>query len=118
MEPLFVEYFVNFVISGHDHAFMRTHPMVGKKLDVSGKGPIYFTLGAGGNREHHARGYIHDEPEIWVAKRDNFEYGYGHFFAPNATHAHFSWVRDGTTDQGDHDDVWLTNQYAHARDAS
>jgi hypothetical protein len=110
MEPLFVEHTVNIIVSGHDHAYMRTHSMVGGKLDLSGKGPKYFILGAGGNRELHSRGYVHDTPEVWVAKRDNDEYGYGHFFAANATHAHFTWVRDGTTTEGVQDNVWLINQ--------
>jgi acid phosphatase type 7 len=110
MEPLFVKYHVNLVLSGHDHAFLRTHPMVGGKLDLSGKGPVYLTLGAGGNREGHPEGYINDVPESWVAKRDNYEYGYGNLFVANATHAHFTWVRDGTTTQGVQDDVWFMNQ--------
>ena len=84
--------------------------MIGNKLDVSGKGPVYFTLGAGGNREEHSRGYIHETPEPWVAKRDNDEYGFGNLFIANHTHAHFSWVRDGTTTKGVQDDVWLKNQ--------
>jgi hypothetical protein len=32
-------------------------------------------------------------------------------FLANDTHAHFRWVRDGTTDEGIRDDVWLENQY-------
>ena len=110
MEPLFVKYHVNIVVSGHDHAYMRTHSMIGNKLDVFGNGPIYFTLGAGGNREEHSKGYIHRKPEPWVAKRDNYEYGFGNLFLANQTHAHFSWVRDGTTERGIQDDVWLKNQ--------
>jgi hypothetical protein len=111
MEPLFVQYQVNLIVSGHDHAFMRTHPMVKSHRDPSGKGPIYLTLGAGGNREEHPKGYINDTPEEWVAKRDDQEYGYGHLFVPNRTHAHFNWVRDGTTEQGSRDSVWLENQF-------
>ena len=110
MEPLFVTYHVNLIISGHDHAYMRTYPMIGQKLDLTNNGPYYITIGAGGNREHHTRGYIHDQPEVWVVKRDNEEYGYGHLFAANATHARFNWVRDGTTTEGIQDSVWLTNQ--------
>lgn len=110
MEPLFVQYQVNLIVSGHDHAFMRTHPMVGSQRDPSKKGPVYLTLGAGGNREQHSKGYIHDIPEDWVAKRDDTEYGYGHLFVANRTHAHFNWVRDGTTQDGTRDSVWLENQ--------
>ena len=113
MEPLFVKYHVNLVVSGHDHAYMRTHSMKGlKTVDPTGRSPIYLTLGAGGNREEHSAGYIHpDRQEEWVIKRDISEYGYGHLFLANATHGHFHWVRDGTTDEGIHDDVWFENQY-------
>ena len=107
MEPLFVKYNVNLVLSGHDHAYMRTTPMVG--MDRSDTGPIYLTLGAGGNREEHAHGYIHNTPEDWVVKRDRKEYGYGHLFLANATHAQFHWVRDATTKDGIRDDVWIEN---------
>jgi hypothetical protein len=108
MEPLFVEYNVNFIISGHDHAYMRTTPMVGTHASDVGA-PIYLTLGAGGNREQHSKGYIHPEPEEWVAKRDHQEYGYGHLFLANQTHARLDWVQDGTTEEGIQDSVWVEN---------
>ena len=112
MEPLFVKYGVNLVFSGHDHAYLRTHPMAYGKTDPDGKSPIYFIVGAGGNREMHARAYINEtQPEEWVAVRDRFEYGYGNLFVQNATHAYFTWVRDGTTDAGAHDSVWLENKH-------
>lgn len=109
MEPLFVEYQVNIVVSGHDHAYMRTEPMKG--MEINDKGPIYLTLGAGGNREQHSKGYIHPDPEEWVVKRDIWEYGFGHLQIPNATHAYLTWVRDGTTTEGIRDSVWLQNHY-------
>mmetsp|Transcript_26557 Transcript_26557/g.73289 ORF Transcript_26557/g.73289 Transcript_26557/m.73289 type:complete len:433 (+) Transcript_26557:97-1395(+) len=111
VEDLLFQYQVNFVISGHDHAYLRTLPLYeGRVVDGA---PIYLTLGAGGNREQHSDGYQHDEPEPWVAKRDISDYGYGHLHLPNATHAKFVWVRDGTTDLGILDEVWLPNQYSN-----
>ncbi|KAL7561601.1 hypothetical protein ACA910_004190 [Epithemia clementina (nom. ined.)] len=111
MEPLFLMYEVNIVISGHDHAYMRTHPMFEGSVVPDGRAPIYLTLGAGGNREGHAPGFRNPDPEPWVAKRDNSEYGYGHLYLPNATHARLTWVRDGTTDMGVHDSAWIKNYY-------
>jgi hypothetical protein len=111
MEPLFVKYQVNLIVSGHDHAYMRTTAMNQNNKADDDKGPIYLTLGAGGNREQHPKGYIHEKPEDWVVKRDDQEYGYGHLFLANATHAKFNWVRDGTTSEGTRDSVWLENQY-------
>lgn len=118
IEPLLVKYQVNLVLSGHDHAYLRTHPLVGTKppftIDPQ-KGVIYWTLGAGGNREQHNKGYLHETPESWVAQRELSEYGYGQFLAANATHARLTWMRDGTTQEGITDDVWITNHYTHGR---
>ncbi|KAI2499596.1 acid phosphatase [Fragilaria crotonensis] len=111
MEPLFVLYGVNLIVAGHDHAYSRSYPVAFDKRDPNDKAPIYMTLGAGGNRELHARAYLHPEPEEWVAKRDRFEYGYGNWFVQNATHSHFNWVRDGTTTEGVHDHVWIINPH-------
>ena len=83
---------------GHDHAYMRTHPVFWGKVDETGIAPVYLTLGAGGNHEGHPKGYRNKVPEPWVAKRSMQDYGYGHLFAANATHARFHWVRDWTTD--------------------
>lgn len=111
VEDLFLEYGVNFVISGHDHAYMRTHPMYQGQVDPTGKAPIYLTLGAAGNREQHSKGYRHDTQEEWVVKRDLCDYGYGHLFLANASHARFNWVRDGVSDMGVVDHVWLKNPH-------
>ena len=111
MEPLFVKYGVNIVVSGHDHAYLRTKPMQGREFDETGLGPVYLTLGAGGNREGHTGGYVHDAPEAWVAKRNNDEFGYGHLYLANATHAHFRWVRDGVSQHPMQDTIWFTNPH-------
>ena len=83
--------------------------MTGDHASATGTGPIHLTLGAGGNREGHSKKFIHDTPEDWVSKRDHQEYGYGNLFFANRTHAHFHWVRDGTTEDGVHDSVWIEN---------
>jgi acid phosphatase type 7 len=112
IQDLLRSYQVNLVVSGHDHAYLRTHPLHREEVDPTGRSPIYWTLGAGGNREQHARGYIHDTPEAFVAKRDNDEYGYGHLFVKNQTHAHLQWVRDGTSSsEVVRDSVWIENYY-------
>lgn len=111
MEPLFVKHNVNLVISGHCHAYMRTHGVVYNKRVKNG--PVYIIVGAGGNREGHSHGYQHDTPEEWIAKRDEQEFGYGRLHVRNKTHARWSWVRDGTTPKGVRDDVWIEN-YHHS----
>ena len=111
MEPLFVKYGVNIVVSGHDHGFMKTHSLAFGQVDPTGLSPIYLTLGAGGNREEHPPGYRHEEPEAWVAERNIQEYGYGHLFVPNATHALFDWIRDGTPVKAAQDQEWIYNPH-------
>jgi hypothetical protein len=118
LQDILKEYKVNVVISGHDHAYLRTHPVHRDVVDPTGRSPTYWTLGAGGNREGHARGYVHDVPEPWVAVRNNDEFGFGHFFAPNATHARMQWIRDDENDDtasadGEvlRDSVWIENYY-------
>lgn len=95
LREVFQDHKVNLVVSGHDHAYLRT-----KALDPEGSvasdkdAPVFWTLGAGGNREGHSK-YINPFwAEHWVAKRDNDEFGFGLFFAPNRTHAHLQWMRD------------------------
>jgi hypothetical protein len=110
MEPLFKEYGVNIVVSGHDHAYMRTKPMFEGEVDPTGKSPVYFIVGEGGNREGHVKRYLHETPESWVAVRDLTVFGFGTLDVMNATHAKWQWNMDGRTD-GFKDDVWFENQF-------
>jgi len=112
MEDLFRDYGVNLVLSGHDHAYMRSNPMYKGKLDKRGKSPIYLIVGEGGNREGHNKAYLHPNPEDWVAVRDKSVYGFGLLEVKNSTTAHWRWNMDGKDENdGFHDNVWLTNQF-------
>lgn len=93
---------------------MRTYPLAYDRVDATGLGPVYLTLGAGGNREGHAMGYRNPfKKEKWVAARSLDDFGYGNLFVPNATHAQFRWVRDYISTNSDFQDVvWLTNPHA------
>ena len=106
LRQVFQRYRVNLVVSGHDHAYLRT-----KAMDASGKvakdikaGPIFWTLGAGGNREGLSKYRNPNQAEDFVAKRDNDEFGFGLFFAPNKTHAHLQWMRDDDNHYDDSND--------------
>jgi len=48
-EPLFLNYGVDVVLSGHVHAYERTHPVYQYQLNPCG--PIYLAIGDGGNIE-------------------------------------------------------------------
>jgi Iron/zinc purple acid phosphatase-like protein C len=103
--------FLSSASSGHDHAYMRTHPLAFNQTDETGKAPVYLTLGAGGNHEGHPQGYRNAEQEPWVAKRTMQDFGYGNLFLANATHARLQWVRDRTTNTDFQDIVWFENAH-------
>lgn len=49
VEPLLYAAGVNIVVNGHVHAYQRTHPVFNYTLDANG--PVYITVGDGGNQE-------------------------------------------------------------------
>jgi hypothetical protein len=118
MEPLFVQYRVNVVLSGHQHAYVRSHSLgPNARVDKTGTSPIYFTVGTGG--QSHSLGPIHPHsngspnsseghPDAWVAARDHTTFGAGQLQLINATHAY--WERllieddEEEADDDDHDD--------------
>ncbi|KXZ54062.1 hypothetical protein GPECTOR_5g17 [Gonium pectorale] len=55
-EDIFYEYGVDMVFNGHVHAYERTHPMYKYRPDTCG--PIYVTIGDGGNVEGPYRNYV------------------------------------------------------------
>ena len=57
-EPLFYKWRVDFVINGHVHAYERTHPMYNYQKDNCG--PVYITIGDGGNVEGPYRSFVDD----------------------------------------------------------
>lgn len=73
MEPLFYKNKVNIVFSGHVHAYERSYPVYLNKTDS--RGPVYITIGDGGNLEGHDTQYV-ETPE-WSAFRNGTQYGYG-----------------------------------------
>ena len=122
MEPLFVKYHVNVVLSGHNHAYVRSYPMIGPNRtdddDDEDRAPIYFTIGTGG--DSHSQGPRHPDqpPEPWVAHRDNKEYGFGEITFVNTTHAYFQRILN----QGDkalpasRDEVWIRRNDVRRRE--
>jgi hypothetical protein len=73
METLFYDNKVNIVFSGHVHAYERSYPVYLNKTDP--RGPVYITIGDGGNLEGHDTQYV-GQPE-WSAFRNGTQYGYG-----------------------------------------
>lgn len=101
MEPLFVQYKVNIVFTGHIHAYQRTANVAMEVLDPSG--PMHITIGAGG-RACNAP-FKSEIPEDWVMKRDASIYGYGRFDIFNQTHAEWKWIPLSSSDEHDYNVV-------------
>lgn len=123
MEPLFRQYGVNLVFAGHNHAYVRTHSLKysNATIDLSGKSPVYVTIGTGG--DSHSPGPISPTPEPWVASRDRLNFGAGELQLVNATHAYWErllvveeMLKDGYSDDESSnpslDPVWFFNYHA------
>ncbi|KAB8138114.1 metallophosphoesterase [Gracilibacillus oryzae] len=48
--PVFDEFGVDLVLNGHDHIYLRSHPMKGGQQVAEGEGTTYMTPGATGNK--------------------------------------------------------------------
>jgi acid phosphatase type 7 len=126
MEPLFLQHQVNMVFSGHQHAYVRSHPLPQQqqqqqnnnnnnnhgKMDAAnnGGGIVYFTVGTGG--DSHSQGPLRPhQPEEWVAARDHTTFGAGRLQLVNATHAYWErllWSSSMTEDDDDDDESAAT----------
>jgi len=122
LEPLFVEYNVNLVLTGHIHAYQRTDYVAFG--NVTETGPMHITIGAGG-RQCDAP-FTNKEPEEWIKARDASMYGYGRITIQNETHAEWRWIPISPADEGynivkgdkekhlpslDHDKLIIENQH-------
>ena len=81
------------VISGHVHAYERTHPVY-KNVTQPGA-PTYIVVGDGGNREGHAKDYM-PQPG-WSAFRNGLDFGHGRLSIVNQTHMLWEWQTNDAT---------------------
>jgi len=112
-EPLFNEYKVNLVFSGHVHAYERFHPTgVNASCDNGdSSGPTYVTVGDAGNHEGL---YL---PEILTnfyqlkcsAYRNNEYYGFGFLKVHNESVAEWVWMPNPQGSERLPPDQWGTN---------
>lgn len=90
LKTLFAEHRVDLVVGGHDHSYMRTHPVLHDQVDA--RGPVYIVVGVGGSNEGPpGQGFHHMDPEPWVATRRLDTSGYGHITVHNATNAYWDY---------------------------
>ncbi|XP_062117573.1 probable purple acid phosphatase 20 [Humulus lupulus] len=90
MEELLYSARVDVVFAGHVHAYERFTRVYNDKADKCG--PIYITIGDGGNREGLATKYIDPKPEISIFREASFGHGQLEFL--NGSHAHWTWHRN------------------------
>ena len=50
-EPLWLQYGVDLLFSGHVHAYERSNPVANYSVDPSGCAPVQLIVGDGGNHE-------------------------------------------------------------------
>mmetsp|Transcript_9098 Transcript_9098/g.22265 ORF Transcript_9098/g.22265 Transcript_9098/m.22265 type:complete len:676 (+) Transcript_9098:247-2274(+) len=101
LEPLFVEYNVNLVLTGHIHAYQRTDYVANGT--VTDTGPMHITIGAGGRKCDAP--FTNKEPEEWIKTRDASMYGYGRVTIHNETHAEWRWIPIAPSELHDYNQV-------------
>jgi hypothetical protein len=89
-EPVFYKFKVNLVLTGHVHAYERTHPVYMDTIDPNG--PTYIVIGNAGNNEGHASTYL-TQPK-WSAYRNGTQYGYGLLIVKNSEQIEWKWFRN------------------------
>ena len=97
MESLLHTHGVDLVLSGHVHAYERTHPVYNGCPNECG--PIYLNLGDAGNREGAYVPWLMPQP-AWSAFREG-TFGAGMLRIVNETHAYYSWTRAAPVPQRD-----------------
>lgn len=108
MEELLYKARVDAVFAGHVHAYERFTRVFDNTVDPCG--PVYITVGDGGNREGLALKFKKPKPSISVYEEASF--GHGRLRVYNQTHAHWSWHRNNDSDSFVADQVWLQNIYS------
>lgn len=105
MENLFYEYNVNIVFSGHVHAYERSYPVYKNKTDMYG--PVYITIGDGGNLE--GLDYKYYEQPVWSAFRNGTQYGHGTLTLLDRKRLLWKWFRNIDGQLSFKDEVLLCN---------
>lgn len=104
MEELLYKARVDVVFAGHVHAYERFTRVYDNKEDPCG--PIYITIGDGGNREGLAMMFENPSPSISMFREASF--GHGRLKVYNETHAHWSWHRNNESNNTFiADELWL-----------
>ncbi|PKI32109.1 hypothetical protein CRG98_047500 [Punica granatum] len=103
MEELLFKARVDLVFAGHVHAYERFTRIYDNNANACG--PVYVTVGDGGNREGLALSFKNPSSRLSLFREPSF--GHGRLRIFNSTHAHWSWHRNNETNSVVADEVWL-----------
>ncbi|CAH8268416.1 unnamed protein product [Arabidopsis lyrata] len=103
MECLLFSARVDVVFSGHVHAYERFKRVYNNKADPCG--PIYITIGDGGNREGLALSF--KKPPSPLSEYRESSFGHGRLKVMDGKRAHWSWHRNNDSNSLLADEVWL-----------
>lgn len=103
MEELLFKARVDLVFAGHVHAYERFTRIYNNKADSCG--PMYVTIGDGGNREGLALRFKNPPSPLSLFREPSF--GHGRLQILNETHAHWSWHRNNDKDAIVADGIWI-----------
>ncbi|MQL76090.1 hypothetical protein Taro_008483 [Colocasia esculenta] len=105
VEALLYEARVDAVFVGHVHAYERFTRIYDNAADPCG--PVYITIGDGGNREGLALSFDKNHKSATLSVFREASFGHGRLRVVNGTHAHWSWHRNDDADSTVRDQVWL-----------
>ncbi|KAF3794766.1 Purple acid phosphatase 22 [Nymphaea thermarum] len=103
MEAMLYNARVDMVFAGHVHSYERFTRIYDNKADPCG--PIYVTIGDGGNREGLALSFKDPQSPLSLFRESSF--GHGRLKILNNTHAHWEWHRNKDADSDVGDEVWI-----------
>ncbi|KAH9255986.1 hypothetical protein BASA81_005762 [Batrachochytrium salamandrivorans] len=101
-EPVFRQFNVDLVVSGHSHHYSRSQPMYKGQIDRE-RGIVYSVIGVGG---FEVTGESFSQAN-WIASRQGSEFGYVRMVVKNATHA--KWTHQLITGKV-FDETWLVRR--------
>ncbi|KAI4300454.1 hypothetical protein L6164_033831 [Bauhinia variegata] len=103
MEELLYKARVDLVFAGHVHAYERFTRIYDNEADSCG--PMYVTIGDGGNREGLALTFKNPRSPLSLYREPSF--GHGRLRIVNETHAHWAWHRNNDSDAFMADNLWI-----------
>ncbi|KAM2893152.1 hypothetical protein FF1_008540 [Malus domestica] len=103
MEELLYNARVDVVFAGHVHAYERFTRVYNNEADPCG--PVYMTIGDGGNREGLALKFENPASPLALYREPSF--GHGRLRVLNETHAFWGWHRNNESNSVVKDQVWL-----------